>query len=624
MCGIYAKFSKGIESQYTSIRKDVSKLSHRGPDHFGEVINKESNYYLAHYRLSIIDLSSAADQPLRCARTGSELIYNGEIYNYRELASLLRSEGYPPSCDSSDTRILLDLLVVFGVEKCLQLIEGMFAFVYVDKRESRVFIARDHFGIKPIYYKIDSDSLTIASEAKAIAGYSDIREDSGLEFEYLYRRFISHGDTLFNGVRKLEPGHFASFSIQDFRSIKIQEYWRPLDRAANFHGKSSFKQTVEEVKILIEHAISSNLLSDVTPGLFLSSGIDSMSIAALARNSSVLTTVEPLQAISGYVQDSQECNETRLVQKTLNRLKIVNVPTTSIPFEHYSHDQQEQLAFLEDSPSVTTISSAIDCLYRQASKQGLKVVLSGEGADELFIGYQKWKSSLLIQKVLKKINARRIECFQAVLPNELALRHAETRPIFWGGSQGLSTKEIINFFDVPEHLVHELRENYFYKKVQPCLDKIVMAGLPTMSTHAMTYLDLKARLPELILNRADKVGMSHSIEGRFPYLNPRLAELIFSIPSSFHESFLSTKSLLRHSLNTALPSKVWWRRKWGLRLPQSKDSYKVDILTYIIENQHLFPWPLKHAAIKSLPTNTTLQVALLRFLYWKNGFKRYA
>jgi asparagine synthase (glutamine-hydrolysing) len=607
-------------------RKRAGKISHRGPDNFGEIVNLEDNYYLSHFRLSIIDLSSRSNQPITCKSSGSELIYNGEIYNLNELASRLRSLGINPQSESSDTQILLDCLVHLGVKNTLENLDGMFAFLFIHKPSSTVYFARDHIGIKPIYFRKDNKSISIASEAKALACYTDISSNPDLEFEFFYRRFISNGDTFYSNVDKLEPGSVASFNLHDYSTLKISKYWSPLSKGPPI---PSIKGTNhgQVVSNILNNSVRQNLLSDVSLGLFLSSGIDSMSIAVYASSLNLFSDRYPLQSITGNVPTNKKYSEDYLVRKTLNELNLSNVNLHTTPFQDYNHDQYERLAYQEDHPSFTTISSAIDCLYREASNLNIKVILSGEGADELFIGYHSWKKALMLKDALRSpisSSLSAIERFTSSDFREVMLRTSEGRPIFWGGSQGLTIDEMRYAFDIPQSSILAYRDNYYHSKVEPHISALKNNGFDIDGTHAMTYLDLNARLPELILNRADKIGMMHSIEGRFPYLSRQLADYIFSVPSDCHRSILSTKPLLRKSLTHAFPSRLWKRKKWGLRLPKAKSTQLCNSALYIRENIHLLPWPLKNDVAANLESNSKLTSALTCYLHWRIGVKKYA
>jgi asparagine synthase (glutamine-hydrolysing) len=520
MCGIAGLFRAGravSPEDITAVERATAAQSHRGPDDSG--FYRDSRVVLGHRRLSIIDLSPAGHQPMSNEDGTVWVTYNGEIYNYRELHEELKAREH---CfrSNSDTEILIHGYEEWGMEGLLNRLRGMFAFALYDSRQECCFLARDRFGIKPLYYfqPAGKESLAFASEVKALtrSGLAPDERDPEGTIGFLLFGSIPAPATTTRNVRCLLPGHYL---LAGRSGASVRKYW---DLEAPPEGRHSSKETEQELRGLLEDSVQRHLVSDVPVGIFLSGGVDSVGLVALAsRANSRLTTLT-------VVFDEQEFSEAAPARRAA---------------EHFHTDHREVLVtsgdFMRELPN---FFSAMDqptndgvntyFVSRAARQAGLTVVLSGLGGDEVFWGYKhyRWLGNLSrLPSSLRKI----------------ALASAATCGWKFGGERWMRLSLLANRVS-DRNLYMALRGFFAPEQISRLLEVSVSeirlvaenlwAGLcrdtpPTVAdSRVFNYLEMKRYMHDQLLRDTDVFGMASSIEARVPYLDHLVVERVAAIP----------------------------------------------------------------------------------------------
>lgn len=572
MCGIVGIYNlKGNPVDSFMVQKMADALKHRGPDDRGIYVNK--NMGLGHQRLSIIDVSSAGYQPMANEDKSLYIIFNGEIYNFKKLKEILKSLGHR-FISKTDTEVILHSYEEWGIN-CLEKFNGMFSFAIWDKKNRQFFLARDRMGEKPLYYYLDQEQFIFASEIKAILeNYNVPRkiDHQGLVNYFTFGHSIAP-DTIYQGIKKLLPGHYLIFKNNQ---IKIEEYWDPfIPNKKEDKGKDYYQQTIREI---FEESVKEELISDVPLGVFLSGGIDSSSVVAMmAKNG-----VSPLRTFSvGFDVAGTEFNELSDAKIVANHFKT----------EHHELFLKEpdlinilnKLVYHYDEPFGD--AAAFPVFYiSQFTKKYVKVVLTGEGGDEVFGGYRRYivennRSKLLalnwlfennmFQKTIKSLpGLRRTKKFAETVLIENDLSRYTNWLVFF-------SKEMIDNFLKPELLVAEkdslkIYKEYFSRyKPESFLDKIM-------------YLDQKILLPDCYLEKVDKASMAFGLETRSPILNHHLVEFANSIPSKYKIKDGKTKYIFKEAMKDFLPKQIFKKRKHGLAVP-TNIWFKGKLKNYLFE-----------------------------------------
>ena len=517
---------------------------HRGPD--AGAVYVDGALGLAHRRLSIIDLENGA-QPMLSADRRYCLVYNGEIYNHRELRAELQSSGQRFSTDC-DTEVLLAAFQVWGRD-CVRRLNGIFAFAIWDRREQRLFLARDHLGIKPLYYAQTPAGLVFASEAKAIfqSHLLTPRLNSAAVPEYLVFRDVAGERTLFQGVQRLPAGHCAEY--RDGRLV-VDAFWNPIDALQEAPPMDTGKS---EVLALLSDAVRGQLMSDVPLGTFCSGGVDSSLVTALAA-----MKMEGAVNTFSVGFDDAAYDETRYARMVSERYGT-NHHELRIDEREYV-DLLPRLTWHNDEPLNFANSVHIYAISALA-RQHVTVVLTGEGADELFGGYPryaiarmqktlgglpKWLNSS-IGEVLCRFPERRLRKLG------MAMKERQSMPILFNAAPvARDYLHDTSFEFLAEHAPYRYE---CLKRTEAC------SGLLTAALmDQLTYL-------VSILNRQDKMSMAASIESRVPILDYRLVELANRLPDRAKQSGMATKRLLKEIAEEYLPEPLIYRRKSGFGVP---------------------------------------------------------
>ena len=573
MCGICGLIGRDLREPLALKQISAMKrvLVHRGPDDHGTYVSPTRGEHLkaalGHQRLSIIDLQSG-HQPMTNETGDIWIVYNGEIYNHEELRHELKRLGHVYKT-RSDTETILHAYEQYG-EDCVHKLRGMFAFALWDERKQRLFAARDRLGIKPMYYAVRDGTLVFASEIKAILA-------SGLIATAVNHRalpeFFAFGQTvddstLFDGIFKLMPGHTLSF---DGKEVKLQRYWDwKFDQALSAQDDGFY---IERFAEMMDDAVRSHLMSDVPLGVFLSGGLDSSLIAAVAAK----MLPKRMQTFTVGFEDRyySEFEQARTVAAHIGADHHETVITARQFFEAIP-----KLIWHEDEPLKGPASVALYFISKLASEH-VKVVLTGEGSDELFAGYNDRYWVTMLNRRLSQFGG----CF---IPE--AVRKRITRKILWKLPLSLAAKKKIShtilylpsdlegiFFDnfhsiftreMQQELLNGLCE---YDCVDPYINAVSLFGRPNAKEflHRMLYTDVNMDLVELLMKQ-DQMTMTASIESRVPFLDHLLVEFAGTVPSRLSLRVRQGKLLVKKAAEKLLPSEIVHRPKMGFPVPFGK------------------------------------------------------
>ena len=560
MCGITGiiKFDPLASVDEGRLQAMNDKLVHRGPDEAG--VMACGRFGLAHRRLSIIDLAGG-HQPMSDAKRNSWITFNGEIYNFRELRTMLQGMGCTFNT-ASDTEVVLQMYEVFG-DSCVKQLRGMFAFAIWDNAQQRLFIARDRLGIKPLYYATGNGELLFASEIKAIlaAGGKLPVFNHAILPEYLASRFIAGSETFFQGIYKLLPAHTLSWSARE--GTRTHRYWQP--GVVKEQAGHSYRDYVNDVRTALEDAVQSHLVSDVPVGLFLSGGLDSSALAGL-----MAPMVDgPIQTFSIGFSESA-ANELDYARLAADSVGARHREVTVSPDEFFA--ELPRLVWHEDEPIAFPSSIPLHLVSRLA-RDHVKVVLTGEGADELFLGYDyRYRVTALnnrlggiyerlVPKPLRNAVARGV----TVLPGVLR-RYAERSFLALDcNPRDLFFENFSVFRQAQRHAL--LRDAKLAEARDPYAEGLrhYHAG-GSESLGCMSHADLQTYLVELLMKQ-DQMSMAASIESRVPYLDHHLVELVSAIPTRYRMRGWQTKTLLRDAVEDVVPAAILRRGKMGFPVP---------------------------------------------------------
>lgn len=549
MCGIVG-FYDGEDNKEQTIKKMTDKIAHRGPDSDGYYTDE--NIALGHRRLSIIDLSNGM-QPMFSENKNLVVIFNGEIYNYKELQEELKEKGYNFSTNS-DTEVL-----IYGYaewkEELPKRLRGMFAFAIWDKENKTLFCSRDNFGIKPLYYYKDDDVFMFASEIKALLEYPKFKKVLNKELigAYLTFGFTPTAETLFKGVFCLEPGHSLTLSNNE---IKIEQYFD-----ISFEEKDiTFEEAIEEISNTMKDSVKAHMISDVEVGSFLSSGIDSSYIVSLARPDKTYTI--------GY--NDSKYSEISYAENLAEKLGINN---TSRELEKGDYIKAVgKILYHMDEPS--SDPSIISLYYvSNLAKKYVKVALSGEGADEFFGGYNTYREGedfKLYNKIpyfIRHFLAVIIRNFPDFKGRDFIVRRGtKLEEEYVGVNRVFSDKEVCK--------VLKFKDTVENKEItKPTLDKVKDKS----NIIKMQLIDIKHWLVRDILLKSDKMTMANSIEVRLPFVDKEVFKMANSLKSEYKVSKTDTKVALREAAKKDIPTEAYKKKKLGFPVPIREWMREEDI-----------------------------------------------
>jgi asparagine synthase (glutamine-hydrolysing) len=559
MCGIAGIISlnKKIVQQH-SLKRMADTLAHRGPDGEGFWINENSNVGLAHRRLSIIDLSDAAAQPMLFAERYS-IVYNGEIYNFKELKSDLQKQGYRFKTES-DTEVIL-AAYDFYKDDCVHNFDGMFAFAIWDEITQTLFCARDIFGEKPFYYFIDNDVFVFASEMKALwaVGINKTIYEK-MMVNYLTLGYVqdatNKSQTFFKEIFSLPPAHTGLFSLSNMEFTLTR--YKDIDKESSI--KITEGEAIEKLTSLLESSISRRLRSDVPVGSSLSGGIDSSTIAYFIQQQNTSHSFKTFSAIfPGFEKD-----ESNFIKELAEQFQYKNYSVT--PSANGMVEDFEKLCYHQEEPFLSSSIYAQYKVYELAKQHNVKVLLDGQGADEILGGYTKYMHWYLQELIAKNK-------FSLAKKEKLAFQKNNIH-LHWGIKNIFATylpahaafalerreyAKLIYNKNITANLLHAIKGHESQGIYKPVVTKL---------NDILYYNTMQSGLDEL-LRYADRNSMAHGVEVRLPFLNIDLVDFIFSLPSDFKMKDGFTKSILRKTMQNKLPNKILWNPiKTGFEPPQ--------------------------------------------------------
>lgn len=544
MCGIVGKynFNEAINRENFNQMRDT--LAHRGPDGASSFFSEESSIALGHRRLSIIDLSKSGTQPMHNEDKSLWLTINGEIYNYKSLKSQLEKSGHR-FYSSTDSEVILHGYEEWGKD-ILNKLKGMFAFAIWDSKKNELFLARDRFGIKPLYYYINNKTFVFGSELKPIVTDTDFIKNPDLSSfsDYLVYRYVPSPKTIWKNTFKIPPAHYITFNWKE--GLKTVEYWK-LNIGSII---LPIEEATERINTLLTESLKDHITSDVPVGSFLSGGYDSSTLVYFLNKINY-----PAKTFSiGFENwDKSEHKYAEIVSdifKTEHQSKILNTETiNNLDDIIYSFD--EPLADISIQPTFEVSKLAAN---------SVKVTISGEGADEIFAGYT-WhhdlmkKGNIFNSNILKKkINGFKLAGIEGY-SNAMAM--------------GLFNKKDLQSNFAPDLKCHIpddpfwFYSQHFNKNIDPL--------------KAFQYLDLKTFMAELVLTKVDRASMANSLEVRVPFLDHELVEFLFSLDKSVYYSNSRQKNLLYLLIKDIFPKQILNRKKQGFVGP---DSFYMQIDFY--------------------------------------------
>src|SRR6267142_4625060 len=574
MCGICGVWEYGaaqgkVERSLVAAMRDV--MTHRGPDDAGELIFDEARGGLGFRRLSIIDLSAAGHQPMHGCTDRVWLVFNGEIYNHASLRKGLEERGHVYS-SRTDSETILHLYEERGLD-FVQEIEGDFAIALWDANRERLVLARDRAGVKPLYFYHSGGRFIFASEIKAILKHPAVTPEVNEEALYHYLTFLTTPapQTLFHGVQKLPAGHMLV--LDRTGEARITQYWDalPPDSPVVCSEEEHQKNILE----LLRSSIRKRMMADVPFGVFLSGGVDSSANVALM--SELMT--QPVRTFTVGFHDTEELNElesARAISKRFgtNHDEVMIGRAEMMKF-------LPELIFHQDEPIADPVCVPLYYVSKLARDTGTIVVQVGEGSDEIFGGYDWFRTYLQIQErfwrhaerfpvslrhagsvlaepLVKKLLKKR-------MASELVRRLGANESLFWGGAV------VFDETMKPSVLSPDMRARSnglsTYNVVREYQETIAAARPDSDYAARMTYLELKLRLPELLLMRVDKITMATSVEARVPFLDHHLIEYAMGLPRNLKVKGTTGKHILKRALETVLPADVLYKPKRGFGAP---------------------------------------------------------
>jgi asparagine synthase (glutamine-hydrolysing) len=545
-------------------------MTHRGPDAAGLWISEDRRVGLAHRRLSIIDLSESAGQPM-CTRDGTIWItFNGEIYNHAEIREELTQLGCRDwQTDHSDTEVILYAFRQWGIE-CLERFNGMFAFALWDARSRELWLVRDRVGIKPLYYSVHHGRITFASEIKALLHDPEQERAVNEEALFHYMTFLTTPapQTLFNGISKLACGTWVR--VSDNGVFHEHRYWDVWDHVTPLKDVDE-EEIAERLQEQLRRSVKLRTVSDVPVGGFLSGGIDSSSTVAL------MSQISPESVKSFTIGYTEEYDSYR------NEMPYAHLLATRVGAEYHERllDVDEVIAFLpsmvklQDEPIGDPVCVPLYFLSELARGKGVIVCQAGEGADEIFCGYPNWikwikyerLNDLPVPRVLKRLGLVGLRALgkESSFHYERLRRVANGEPLFWSGNEmftDLNKKQILS---------HRLRHTFNSLKslevVRPIRRRFEEKAWEKSHLNWMSYMDLNLVLPEWLLMRADKMSMGVSLEVRVPFLDHKLIEFAMGIPESIRIRNNTEKYILKKAVRGLIPDEIIFRSKQGFGVP---------------------------------------------------------
>jgi len=547
MCGICGHFSENHPISIHELNQMTDALKHRGPDATGHF--SENAVSLGHTRLSIIDLSANANQPMFSHNQRFAIVFNGEVYNYNEIAKQLEIEP----TTTSDTEVVLEALVKKGTE-AIHLFNGMFAIALYDRQEESLMLIRDRVGIKPLFYFWDGNHFAFASELKALLKLEFVKQNLKINHkainDYLHVGFIPEPQTIYENIYKFPAG---SYGILKEKNFKIHEYWN-ISKQLNTYTINSEKEAKAKLNELLISSVNYRLISDVPYGVFLSGGIDSSLVAAVA------------QKITGNIKtfsigfNEAKYNEAPYAKAVAHYLKTKHTEFT-VTYDH-AISLIDDIISQYDEPFADA-SAVPTMMVSKLAKNEVSMVLSGDGGDELFWGYGAYHWAKRLSNPLVK-----------------NLRYPIASCLDMGNSRQKRVAQMLRFSSedfLPAHILSQ--EQYFFRtnEVSQLLNREYLSSAsfpePKVEQRKLNHIekqslfDFNHYLKDDLLVKVDRASMKYALEVRVPLLDYRIAEFAFNLSPELKHKNHCDKYLLKQVLYDYIPPSYFDRPKWGFALP---------------------------------------------------------
>jgi asparagine synthase (glutamine-hydrolysing) len=564
MCGICGKiiFDRGAKVSPALLKGMADAIVHRGPDDEGFHI--EGPLGLGFRRLSIIDLGGG-HQPLSNEDGTVWIVFNGEIYNYKELQEFLKSKGHTLRTNS-DTEVIVHLYEEFG-ENCVEKLRGMFAFAIWDRTRQTLFLARDRVGIKPLYYWLSDRSLVFGSEIKAILADPEVNVEVAPEIidRFLTFYYVPGEETLFRNIRKLAPG--TCMLVKDGKS-RIRQYW-DLRYARTNQSVEEAEKTLNE---LLEECVQMHMISDVPVGFLLSGGVDSTAMLSFAAGKSS-------QAFSSYTLgfSSSSVTDERPYARLAAQIYGTEHHEATISAREFEDFLPEYIWHMEE-PVCEPPAIALYYISKVA-KDFVKVLISGEGGDEAFGGYPNYRNVLWLERLKKNLGPLKgtfgqgLLLLNKILQSGRITKYAPLMNIPFASYYYSRTSGPLQAFNdtlqqpYAKNFSQSVDKQYSTSVVKKYLDNAAAMGCDHDLVNQMLYVDTKTWLPDDLLLKADKMTMANSIELRVPLLDHKLLEFAASLPGNYKVRRFTTKYIAKKALQDRVPPEIRKRKKTGFPVP---------------------------------------------------------
>ena len=570
MCGIVGLYKHNIDKISSSeLDYFTDSLSHRGPDGRGIFINPDRNVGLGHRRLAILDTSESGSQPMSCINGRYQIVFNGEIYNFIELKKELKNFGYKFNTNT-DTEIILASYDKWG-ENCQMKFNGMWAFAIWDSYKKEIFLSRDRFGSKPIYYLTNKNYFVFASELKA---FFHLNSKIKPELNYNLIRLIKlnnyeTNETILKNVKMLSSGHQINFNCK-LNILDIKKWWKTDENLIKV--PKTYDEQVEEFKRIFIDACKIRLRSDVPVATSLSGGLDSSSVCStinyVRENNDNTNQRISKNSYSSFIfdvighKDYDKLSEIPVAKEVLKNIKSKNY---FIEFDNLNKIDPEDLAYKSEDVEDSLIGPYL--IYRKMSETGHKVSIDGHGADELLGGYHDYVDYALkdVEYGLSNDNFQNIYQIMKHNNKESKINFKQNIRFLLGHITYKNLKKFLNIIKLKK----EKQSKYYFKKFIENKKNKKFNNLDQA-----LYLSFHGGHLQSILNRFDKISMCSGVESRSPFLDWRLVTYCFSIPSTNKIGRGYTKLILRESMKGLVPEKVRLRRdKFGFRMPKRFEKF---------------------------------------------------
>jgi asparagine synthase (glutamine-hydrolysing) len=543
MCGILGQINKSDHVNADVFSQMLHTIHHRGPDGNGVYFDENNCLAFGHTRLAFLDLSEAGKQPFVSNNEQIIVTFNGEIYNFLELKKeLLNSYNF---ITNTDTEVIIASYQTWGLAFVNKL-KGMFAIAIYDKKINKIFLIRDRFGIKPLYYFYNESHLIFASELKAILASGLVRKEIDFSSfsDYFVYRYIPSPKTIWKTIFKIPPANYLSFDLDTF-SFSLFEYWELKSN----NEQENKNLLIDQINEILQLSVSEHIRADVPIGSFLSGGYDSSAMVHYMKN----LGINPETFSIGF--KNWEKSEHQFAQIVATHL---NVPNKYVIADEKSLDLVNIMPKVYDEP-IADISIVPTYMVSKLAKQNVKAVLSGEGADEIFGGYT-WQHQFYEEIYNKKWWQKIMSIF---IKQDTVNYYANAMAMGWFDKEELESMLFPSLHQFIPSDVHWFYRKNFKNNLTPL--------------KSIQYLDMKCFMGELVLTKIDRASMANSLEVRVPFLDHVLFEKIFSLKESQYFKKDQTKYLLFENIKKYLPSSILNRKKQGFVGP---DSYYMNIAYY--------------------------------------------